>query len=118
MKRILVSAAIGVAALGALAATPASYPGGDEELSKFLASTVRYPEFARDNGIEGTVSVQFTVREDGTIAEPKIVRPLDPDLEEEALRVVKSMPAWTPATDDSGRPVAAPVTLPVHFRLS
>ncbi len=105
------------ATLGAAAATPASFPGGQEALDQFLVENVRYPAIAQENGIEGTVTVNFTVNADGSIAAVKIVRPLDPDLEAEARRVVTKMPSWTPATDDSGRPVTSTVTLPVKFRL-
>lgn len=117
MKRQLSIYAVLACAIGAFADTPATFPGGPEELDKYLATNVKYPVFAMENGIEGTVTVNFIVGRDGSISEVKVARPLDPDLEAEALRIVKGMPKWTPATDDSGAPVETPVSLPVKFRL-
>ena len=93
-----------------------SFPGGDEALMQYLADNVRYPENAAEMGIEGVVTVEFTVKADGSIADAKIVRMVDPDLEEEALRLVNSMPRWTPASDN-GTPTEARYSLPIKFRL-
>ena len=93
-----------------------SFPGGDEALMKYLADNVCYPEIAAEMGIEGVVTVEFTVKADGSIADAKIVRMVDPDLEEEALRLVNSMPRWTPASDN-GSPTDARYSLPIKFRL-
>ncbi len=114
----MATAAIAAAGLGATASADSTpvYPGGEEALNQYLTETVKYPETAKENGIEGVVMVSFTVEADGSIKNPKIVRPIDPDLEAEALRVVKGMPKWTPA-DVGGTPVAASVQLPVKFRL-
>ena len=118
MKRYIKGGLLAAAcAFGAGAATPASFPGGQEALDAYLSGNVKYPAFAQENGIEGTVTVDFTVGTDGAITGVKIARPLDPDLEAEAVRVVKAMPAWTPATDDSGAAVTSTVSLPVKFRL-
>lgn len=117
MKRILTAATLLGGALAATAATPATYPGGEEALQIYLKENVTYPQFARDNGIEGTVTVLFTVGIDGSISGARVDRPLDPDLEAEALRLVTSMPLWQPATDDAGMPEATSVSLPVKFRL-
>lgn len=113
---LAVAISLGSAAM--FAASPASYPGGQEAMTAFIASNIRYPQSAIDNMIEGVVTVQFTVNVDGSISDTKVVHALDPDLEAEALRVVKSFPAWTPATDDSGTPVARQVEVPVKFRLT
>lgn len=119
MKRYVISALLTAAiASGAAASTPATFPGGQEALDTYLGSNVKYPVFAQENGIEGTVTVDFTVSPDGTVTGVKIARPLDPDLEAEAIRVVKAMPAWVPATDDAGAPVTSTVSLPVKFRLT
>ena len=93
-----------------------SFPGGDEALMQYLADNVCYPEIAAEMGIEGVVTVEFTVKADGSIADAKIVRMVDPDLEEEALRLVNSMPRWTPASDN-GTPASARYSLPIKFRL-
>ena len=93
-----------------------SFPGGDEALMQYLADNVCYPEIAAEMGIEGVVTVEFTVKADGSIADAKIVRMVDPDLEEEALRLVNSMPRWTPASDN-GTPTEARYSLPIKFRL-
>lgn len=93
-----------------------SFPGGDEALMQYLADNVRYPENAAEMGIEGVVTVEFTVKADGSIADAKIVRMVDPDLEEEALRLVNSMPRWTPVSDN-GTPADARYSLPIKFRL-
>lgn len=106
------------AGLSAFASTPAEFPGGKDALLAYLSENMKYPAFAIENGIEGKVMVDFIVTTDGTITDVKIARPLDPDLEEEATRLVKGMPAWKPATDDSGKAVASPVSLPITFRLT
>jgi len=118
MKKLLATGLLMAAGLGAYASTPAAFPGGQEALDAYLENNVKYPAPAIENGIEGTVTVDFTVGTDGKVTDVKIVRPLDPDLEAEAGRVVKAMPAWAPATDDNGKPVSSTVRLPVKFRLT
>ena len=118
MKRLL-SMSVLAAASGVLsAATPAAFPGGDDALTAYLTANVVYPAFARENGIEGTVTVLFVVSVDGSISNVKVARPMDPDLENEAVRLVKGMPRWTPATNDEGVPVSSEASLPVKFRLT
>lgn len=114
--RFLAAVALGTA-LGAGAATPASFPGGEEQMQDFLSKNIQYPARAQNNGIEGVVQLTFTVGPDGRIGKISVERPLDPDLESEAVRVVRAMPAWVPATDDNGAPVSQSVSLPVKFRL-
>lgn len=106
---------VGITA-SALAADEPSYPGGKEALDKFIAQTMKYPAPAKANGVEGVVTVKFTVNADGTIGAIKIVRMIDPDLEQEAIRIVKKMPAWIPA-DKEGTPVAADATVAIPFIL-
>ncbi len=118
MKKLFLTLALSVAALGAAAATPPSYNGGDAALVEYLIKNLRYPLAAAENGIEGRVIVQFTVLTDGTLSKPQILRPVDPDLEEEAIRLVKAMPEWLPAKDDADNPVEETVTLPINFKLS
>lgn len=106
-----------VATMSAMAADKCAFAGGDAALTKWLADNIKYPAVCIDNAIEGTVTVTFTVKADGTITGAKISRPLDPDLESEALRLVSIMPAWTPATGADGTPISSQATLPITFNL-
>lgn len=117
MKKFLMTmaAALGLAT-GAWALTPASFPGGDAAEKEYIAQNMKYPQTARDNGIEGVVCVIFTVKTDGSIGNIKIKRMVDPDLEGEAIRLVKQMPKWTPASDN-GTPVESTAEIDVSFRL-
>lgn len=94
----------------------ASYPGGDEAMQKYIAEKRIYPQISKDNGIEGIVVVAFTVKTDGSIGTIKIVRMIDPDLEQESIRLVKGMPNWNPATDN-GKPVDSQVQIDIPFIL-
>lgn len=117
MKKLLLSIGISaVAAISAYADAPASFPGGESALDKYITTNMKYPSTAAENGIEGVVNVRFTVNTDGSIGAIEIVRMIDPDLEQEAIRLIKGMPAWTPA-DKNGSPVQSIVTLPVTFSL-
>lgn len=100
----------------ALAITPASFPGGEEAQAKYIQVNLKYPASAKENGIEGVVAVIFTVKTDGSIGNIKIKRMVDPDLESEAIRLVKQMPAWQPATDN-GQPVESTAEIDVPFTL-
>ena len=93
------------------------FPGGQGALLKFLATNVRYPESAVKNGIEGRVSCSFVVGKDGAISEAEVIRGVSPELNEEALRVINSMPVWSPGKQ-RGKVVNVKYTVPVTFRLS
>ena len=93
------------------------FPGGQGALLKFLATNVRYPESAVKNGIEGRVSCSFVVGKDGAISEAEVIRGVSPELNEEALRVINSMPVWSPGKQ-RGEAVNVKYTVPVTFRLS
>ena len=93
-----------------------SYPGGPVELSKFLATTVKYPAAAEKAGTQGRVIVTFVVEEDGSIAEPTVVKSVSPELDAEAVRVINAMPNWEPGTQN-GKAVRVKYTVPVTFRL-
>ncbi len=93
-----------------------SFPGGDAELIKYVAEHTKYPVIALENGIEGTVYIRFVVTKNGDVGEAKVLRAVDPLLEEEALRVVKGMPKWTPGKNN-GNPVNVWFIIPVKFVL-
>jgi TonB family protein len=86
------------------------------EIDNFISITIQYPETARENGIQGTVFVGFTIQADGKITDVDLVRGVHKLLDEEAIRVVKSIPQWMPAIHD-GKPVASRYTWPIHFIL-
>ena len=93
------------------------FPGGDAELMKFLQQNVKYPKEAQDKGTQGRVIVRFTVEKDGSITSPEVIKPVDPLLDAEALRIVKMMPKWQPGKQ-RGKEVRVQFTIPVAFRLS
>ena len=72
------------------------FPGGDLALRKFIANSIKYPEIAQENGIQGKVYVSFVVGADGYVKNAKIARGVDPSLDKEALRVVNDLPVWKP----------------------
>lgn len=92
------------------------FPGGRDQLNKYYESNLRYPEVAIENGIQGRVIVQFIVNTDGSISDATVIRSVDPACDEEALRVINSMPHWTPG-QTNGKNVRVRYTLPVTFRL-
>lgn len=112
----IAAAAISASALAQDAATQPQFPGGQPALDEYIATNIQYPAPALKNGIEGVVTLIFTVQPDGKIDSITIERMIDPDLEAEAVRLVKGMPLWTPATLDE-KPVASPYTLKITFTL-
>ena len=95
---------------------PPSFPGGDAARIAFLSNNLKYPAVAMEQGIQGRVVSQFVVDKDGSITDVKVVRSLDPMLDKEAVRLVKSMPKWTPGKLN-GSPVRVKCILPISFRL-
>ena len=93
-----------------------TYPGGNAELMAFLAKNIKYPTIAQENGTQGRVIVQFVVEKDGSIADARVARGVDPYLDKEALRVIQSMPRWIPGKQN-GKAVRVKYTVPVMFRL-
>lgn len=83
-------------------------------MKTYISENLKYPAPAKENGIEGVVNVAFLVRTDGSIGSIKIVRMIDPDLEMEAIRLVKNMPKWNPGKSD-GKPVDATATISIPF---
>ncbi|MDE6491290.1 MAG: energy transducer TonB [Muribaculaceae bacterium] len=93
-----------------------TFPGGDAELNKWVSNHIRYPAMAADSGIQGCVIVKFVVQKNGSIGEVKVSRGKDPGLDNEAVRVVKSLPKFIPGKLN-GQAVNTWFTLPVNFRL-
>lgn len=93
------------------------FPGGDKELMIYLANNLKYPESAIRDSIQGRVVCQFIVTKAGEITDVVIKRGLSPDIDAEALRVVKAMPKWVPGKD-KGEPVDVYFTLPIRFQLT
>ncbi len=92
------------------------FPGGDAALLKYLSEHIRYPAMAAENGIQGRVVVQFVVTKTGNVGEVKVLRSKDPDLDKEAVRVVKSLPKFVPGKMN-GHSVNVWYTVPVTFKL-
>ena len=92
------------------------FPGGDAELMKHIQKNLKYPPVAMENNIQGRVVVQFVVTKTGKIGEVKVVRSKDPDLDKEAVRVVKTLPDFIPGKMN-GQAVAVWYTLPITFKL-
>lgn len=92
------------------------FPGGMANLLKWIAENVNYPTIAAENGIEGRVSCQFTVNADGSISDVIVVRPVDPSLDREAIRVLSRLPKFTPG-QQRGKPVRVKFSVPVRFQL-
>lgn len=92
------------------------FPGGDAELYKFISKNLNYPAMAIENNVQGRVVVQFVVTKDGSIGNVKVVRSVDRDLDNEAIRVCKKLPKFIPGKQN-GQPVNVWYTLPVTFKL-
>lgn len=93
-----------------------SFPGGQAGLMRYLSSNVKYPGIAEENGIQGRVTVQFVVETDGSITNVKTMNSVDPSLDKEAERVVRTMPRWKPGYA-KGKAVRVKYFVPVVFRL-
>ena len=92
------------------------FPGGAAALQAFLSSNTKYPVVAQENGVQGRVIVSFVVERDGSITDVRVVRSVDPSLDREASRVVRSMPRWSPGKQN-GSAVRVKYTVPVVFRM-
>lgn len=92
------------------------FPGGMEALYKYLRDNIKYPQLARDNNITGKVYVTFVVERDGSIANPRVLKDIGGGCGAEAIRVVKSMPKWSPGKQ-RGKAVRVQFNLPVSFNL-
>ena len=96
------------------------FPGnGDSNsnLLKWISENLKYPTVAAENGIQGRVSCQFIVNADGSVSDVTILRSIDPSLDKEAVRVLKSMPLWKPGRQQK-KAVRVKLSVPVNFRLN
>jgi len=93
-----------------------TFPGGNQAISAFLSQNLVYPQSALKDKIEGTVYVTFVVEKDGSVSNVKIIQGIHPDCDAEVIRVVKTMPNWTPGKQ-RGKAVRVQFNLPVKFRL-
>ena len=95
-----------------------TFNGGDaNEFSKWVNQNLRYPDKCRQSKVQGRVALQFTVTETGKVADVKVLRGVNPELDKEAARVVSESPDWTPGIDENGETVPVTYTFPVIFRL-
>ena len=93
------------------------FPGGDMAMMEFLSKNIKYPVEAQKKGLQGRVVVSFVVEKDGSLSDVKVAKSVDPQLDEEALRVVKSMPNWTPGMQN-GKTVRVKYYVPISYRLN
>ena len=96
--------------------TMPQFPGGQGVMMKYLAANIKYPASAVKAKKQGRVIIAFVIQKDGSVTNARIVKSVDPELDAEALRIVKAMPNWTPGTQD-GKPVNVRYTIPVIFSL-
>jgi len=92
------------------------FPGGEAALQRYLKNSVKYPNIAMENGIQGKVYVGFVVERNGSISNVRIARGVDASLDKEAMRVVRLMPKWIPGKQN-GEPVRVSFTAPINFVL-
>ncbi|MDR1584819.1 MAG: energy transducer TonB [Prevotellaceae bacterium] len=93
-----------------------SFPGGEDEMMKYIHDNLVYPVIAAENGVEGRVTIRFVVNKKGEVTEVTVLRGLDPSCDKEAVRVVKSMPKWVPGKQN-GVSVNVYYTLPIVYKL-
>lgn len=93
------------------------YPGGLAAMLKYIRENMKYPEQAMKERIQGRVTVSFIIEKDGSISDVKAVRSVHPLLDKEAVRVVESMPKWSPGKNN-GKPVRVRYNIPVMFKLN
>lgn len=92
-----------------------AFPGGEQAMLDYISQNMRYPELAREMGIQGTVIVRFAVEKDGRISTPEVVKSVDRTLDREALRLVGQMPKWSPGSV-GGTPTGVIMMLPIRFK--
>ncbi|NUN10487.1 MAG: energy transducer TonB [Ignavibacteriaceae bacterium] len=94
-----------------------SFPGGPEEMFRFFSANIQYPEIAKRAGVEGKIFVSFVVTRGGVIRDVAVVKGIGAGCDEEAVRVVKTMPSWNPGKQN-GNPVSVRVSIPIIFKLN
>jgi periplasmic protein TonB len=92
------------------------FPGGEAEMLKYIAEKIEYPQICKEMNISGKVFVNFVVNENGKVEKVKVVRGVDPYLDKEAIRVIQSLPDWTPGRQ-RGKAVKVQFTIPINFAL-
>ena len=92
------------------------FPGGQTAMLQYMMKNIKYPKQAMKEGIQGRVTVSFIVEKDGRVSNVRLLRSVQPLLDKEAIRVVKSMPKWSPGKQ-KGKPVRVRFNLPVMFKL-
>ena len=92
------------------------FPGGEGKLMEYVAKNIKYPQIARETGIQGRVFVGFVVEPDGSISNVKLLRGIGGGCDEEAMRVIKSLPKWKPGKQ-RGKAVRVSYQIPVFFKL-
>ena len=93
-----------------------AFPGGEGKLFEFISKNIKYPQLARETGTQGRVYISFIVEPDGSISHVELLRGIGAGCDEEALRVVKAMPKWSPGRQ-CGKAVRVVYNLPVNFKL-
>ena len=92
------------------------FPGGDVALLKYIGENTHYPEIAKENNIQGKVIIRFCVTEKGSVNRISVLKGVDPELNDEAIRVVKTLPAFKPGRQ-GGKPVPVWYMVPITFTL-
>lgn len=92
------------------------FPGGEEAMVKYIAINTKYPEAAQKEGVSGRVFIEFIIDKNGKVTDAEVKRGVRKDLDDEALRVINSMPDWAPGKH-SGKNVAVRFTIPVNYKL-
>ena len=95
--------------------TDASFPGGTDEMYKFLLSNFKKIDAVKSNKIHGQIVIEFVVKADGTLTDFNVAQSIGPTIDEEILRVIKSMPKWIPAQDENGKKVSQKQSMPFVF---
>ena len=93
-----------------------SFPGGEQEMYRYIGKNIEYPRMAKESGISGRVYVTFVVERDGSVTDVKILRGIGGGCDEEAVRVIKKMPRWSPGKQ-RGKPVRVQYRMPIKFTL-
>jgi protein TonB len=94
-----------------------AFPGGDEARIRYLNENIKYPQMARESGIQGRVFVTFVVEKDGNVTDVRVLRGIGGGCDEEAVRVIKNMPSWNPGKQ-RGKAVRVQFNMPILFKLN